>query len=58
MKRVIVHGSGYTYKGWLISIVTKRSGEARYIIEDDYGRLFIHNAQQVEDMTPDNPGPT
>ena len=44
--RLTVHGSDYSYDGWVQGIVIKRSGAIRYVIEDDNGRLFIHNAKQ------------
>ena len=45
--RLTVTGNDYSYEGWLASVVIKRSGAIRYVIEDDNGRLFIHNAGQI-----------
>jgi hypothetical protein len=45
--RVTVTGGDYTYSGTLAAVVIKRSGAIRYVIEDDNGRLFIHNARQL-----------
>lgn len=45
--RLTVHGSDYSYDGWLVGVVIKRSRAIRYVVEDDNGRLFIHNAQQL-----------
>lgn len=45
--RVRVTASDYAYEGWLSTIVRKRSGAFRAVVEDDNGRLFIHNAGQL-----------
>lgn len=45
--RVTVTASDYAYEGWLSTIVRKRSGAFRAVVEDDNGRLFIHNAGQL-----------
>jgi hypothetical protein len=46
--KVRVTANDYSYDGWLVSIFRKRrSGLVRYIVEDDNGRLFIHNAKQL-----------
>ena len=37
----------YSYEGWLVGVVIKRSGTIRYVLEDDNGRLFIHNEKQI-----------
>lgn len=45
---VRVTGNDYAYDGWVVGVVTKmRSGALRYVVEDEHGRLFIHNAQQL-----------
>jgi hypothetical protein len=45
--RVTVTGNDYIYQGWLAGLVIKRNGAIRYVVEDDNGRLFIHNAKQL-----------
>lgn len=42
-----VTANDYTYEGRLVSTFEKRSGQIRCVIEDDNGRLFIHNAKQL-----------
>jgi hypothetical protein len=46
-QRVTVKGGDYTYEGWIVAIFSKRSGATRYVVEDDNGRLFIHNDGQI-----------
>lgn len=46
--KVHVTASDYEYDGWLTSAFTKkRGGGIRYVVEDENGRLFIHNAKQI-----------
>ena len=45
--RVTVAGNDYIYQGWLAGLAIKQSGAIRYVVEDDCGRLFIHNASQL-----------
>lgn len=50
-RRVKVTANDYSYEGWLgkeDGTFTKRSGAKRYIVEDDFGRCFIHNSSQIE----------
>lgn len=45
---VHVQAGDYDYDGWLVAIFIKRkSGKLRCNVEDDCGRLFIHNASQL-----------
>ena len=44
---VRVQASDYAYDGWLTTLIVKRSGAIRCVVEDSCGRLFIHNAAQV-----------
>ncbi len=44
---VTVKANDYTYDGWLIMVGHKRSGQVRCVVEDDHGRLFVHNALQL-----------
>jgi len=53
-RRVTVHGSDYSYEGWIDAVFRKRSGEVRCVVEDINGRLFIHNAGNIE--VPDDAG--
>lgn len=41
-------GGDYTYEGMVVSIITKRSGQTRYVVEDDRGMLFIFNENSLE----------
>jgi len=45
--QVNVRATDYSYDGWLMSVFTKRSGAMRCVVEDEYGRLFVHNANQI-----------
>lgn len=46
---VHVTANDYSYDGWIVSRFPKRkSGQIRYVVEDDKGRLFIHNEQQLK----------
>lgn len=47
-RRVKVTANDYSYEGWLDSTFNKRSGEVRYVVEDSFGRCFIHNSSQIE----------
>lgn len=46
-ERITVQGGDYTYQGYLVSSFFKRRGGARHVVEDDNGRLFIHNDKQM-----------
>lgn len=41
-------GEDYTYEGIIAGIVHKRSGQIRYVVEDDRGMLFIFNEKSLE----------
>lgn len=45
---VRVFGSDYCYDGFIVSIFRKKQGAWRCVVEDSNGRLFIHNAKQVQ----------
>ena len=46
---VTVQGKDYSYEGWIVARFPKRkSGEIRYVVEDENGRLFIHNQDQLK----------
>ena len=45
---VQVTANDYAYEGFLVSVFYKRTGAIRCVIEDSNGRLFIHNAKQIE----------
>jgi len=46
--RVRVEASDYNYEGWLVAAFPKRkSGAIRCVVEDEHGRLFIHNPGQL-----------
>lgn len=46
----------YRCDGWIMAIVTKRSGAVRYIVEDDRGMLLVMNAAQIglEPIVPES----
>lgn len=44
---VHVKANDYAYVGTLVSIFRKTSAQIRCVVEDDCGRLFIHNPDQV-----------
>jgi len=50
--KVRVKANDYEYEGWLVSTFTKRGGATRCVIEDDKGRLFIHNPSQLTELEP------
>jgi hypothetical protein len=46
---VHVTANDYSYDGWIVARFPKRkSGQIRYVVEDENGRLFIHNEQQLK----------
>jgi hypothetical protein len=45
--RVRVQGNDYAYNGEVVAMVVKCSGAVRYVVEDENGRLFIHNGKQI-----------
>lgn len=44
---VHVTANDYEYDGWIIALGKKRSGAIRCVVEDEHGRLFIHNSGQI-----------
>jgi hypothetical protein len=49
---VKVTANDYGYDGWLVMVGRKQSGALRCAVEDEHGRLFIHNAGQISLKTP------
>lgn len=45
-KRVRVTANDYAYDGFFNAVVRKRSSALRVVVEDEHGRLFIHNPAQ------------
>ncbi len=45
---VTVTATDYSYTGRLAGLAWKKSGALRYVVEDGSGRLFIHNAKQID----------
>lgn len=46
---VRVTAGDYAYDGWLSMIGKKRNGGViRCVVEDENGRLFIHNSGQID----------
>lgn len=48
LPRVRVWGSDYMYEGDIVAVFTKKRGDVRVVVEDDNGRLFIHNCEQLK----------
>jgi hypothetical protein len=44
---VRVVANDYYYIGHLVSVFEKLSGQWRCVVEDEHGRLFIHNPDQI-----------
>jgi hypothetical protein len=40
-------GGDYSYTGHVVGRVVKRSGQVRWVVEDDRGLLFIFNTSQL-----------
>jgi predicted HAD superfamily Cof-like phosphohydrolase len=51
---VHVKANDYEYMGHLVSMFKKKGGEVRCVVEDEHGRLFIHNPSQL--ACADGPG--
>jgi hypothetical protein len=49
---VTVIANDYRYDGWLVMIGPKRSGAVRCVVEDSFGRLFIHHPTQIRQKEP------
>lgn len=49
-KEVIVKANDYSYRGFLVVTFEKTSGATRCVVEDEHGRLFIHNPSQIEEL--------
>lgn len=49
--RIRVRANDYTYEGYIVSEFKKVGGKERCVVEDDCGRLFIHNFGQIEKLT-------
>ena len=47
--KVRVQGSDYSYEGWVVTVFRKKRAphQLRCDVEDENGRLFIHNATQL-----------
>lgn len=40
-------GGDYRFEGYVVGVIRKRSGEIRYVVEDDRGLLFIFRGEQL-----------
>jgi hypothetical protein len=47
-ERVIKETGDYTFEGDVVAVITKRSGQIRYVVEDDRGLLMIFAPHQIE----------
>lgn len=45
---VTVIANDYRYDGWVVTVFSKRKSSIRCVVEDENGRLFIHNPHQLE----------
>lgn len=45
---VIKNTGDYTFEGEVRAVVSKKSGEVRFVVEDDRGLLFIFNENQLK----------
>lgn len=45
--QVIKTGGDYKYQGEIVGIVHKKSGQIRYVVEDDRGLLMIMSIGQI-----------
>ena len=45
--RVIKNSGDYTFEGEVVAVVHKRSGDVRYVVEDDRGLLMIMSLGQL-----------
>jgi len=51
-RRVLVKANDYSYEGWLVIAFSKRrKTQLRCVVEDENGRLFIHNPSQLTSLT-------
>lgn len=50
--RVIKKSGDYTFTGIIVSVFWKRSGVARYVVENDAGILHIFNEKNLEKENP------
>lgn len=46
--KVAKRSGDYTFFGWIVAIFKKRSGQIRYVVEDERGLLLIMNEQQLQ----------
>jgi hypothetical protein len=51
-RRVLVVAADYSYEGEVVTVFSKRRGQMRCVVEDDNGRLFIHNSGQLAHLKP------
>lgn len=49
-QHVAIKAADYTYVGWVVGAFCKMRGPARCVVEDQNGRLFIHNAGQLSSL--------
>lgn len=47
---VEVTANDYQYRGWQVARFPKRSDQIRVVVEDEHGRLFIHNETQIRSL--------
>lgn len=45
--KVRVTKRDYSYDGYIVGLILKQSGAIRTVVEDNCGRLFIHNSTEL-----------
>lgn len=41
-------GGDYRFEGWVDAIIVKRSGQVRFVVEDNRGLLFIFSEKDLK----------
>ena len=41
------YAGDYAFTGWVVAVLTKRTGQVRYVVEDERGLLLILNETQL-----------
>ncbi len=52
---VTKHGGDYSFRGQIVSVFTKRSGQTRYVVENEAGILHIFSAKNLRSVINDAP---
>lgn len=41
-------GGDYRFEGWVDAVIVKRSGQVRFVVEDNRGLLFIFSERDLK----------